>query len=113
MKGFLPMLLFCALLVFPSAASAASVHPAFSDTAGHPAERDIQLVDNLGIMVGTGTDANGAAIFAPSAMVSKAQLAVVLQRTFQLDYDLSTHMMDVRLTGMIRSLRPGPGQRRN
>jgi len=87
MKVFLPMLLVAVMLVFPGTASAASVHPDFSDTVGHPAGLHIQLVSNLGIMIGTGTDANGAAIFAPSAMVSKAQLAVVLQRTFQLDYD--------------------------
>ncbi|MEQ8235847.1 MAG: hypothetical protein ABRQ23_03625 [Syntrophomonadaceae bacterium] len=41
MKGFLPVLLLCSLLVFPGTASVASVHPTFSDTAGHPAERDI------------------------------------------------------------------------
>lgn len=86
MKGFLTVLLLCALLVFPGAASAASVQPVFFETAGHPAERDIQLVGNLGIMVGIGAEGPESSPFAPSEPVSKSQLAVVLQRLFQFDY---------------------------
>ncbi|MEQ8235846.1 MAG: protease inhibitor I42 family protein [Syntrophomonadaceae bacterium] len=88
MKRLLPVLLAAIILLFPAAALGEPIHAGFSDTANHPASRDIELVANLGIMVGTGTDVNGTAVFEPSAVVSKAQLAVVLQRTFQLDYDL-------------------------
>lgn len=87
MKRFLPVLLAAVLLVFPPAALDATILPGFSDTTNHPASRDIELAANLGIMVGTGLDTNGAALFAPSAMANKAQLAAVLQRAFQLDYD--------------------------
>jgi len=58
----------------------------FGDTQGHRAEQDIQLVSSLGLMNGTGSSEQGLVIFSPDGRVNRAQLAAVLQRTFQLDY---------------------------
>jgi len=60
--------------------------PEYGDTQGQQAEPDIQLVSGLGLMNGTGSNDQGIEVFSPGNEVSRAQLACVLQRTFQLDY---------------------------
>jgi len=74
------------LLAFPGIALAQLTPGDYIDIHGHWAEQDIQLLDQLGIMKGTGTTALGFKIFAPESRVTRAQLAKVLVDTFQLDY---------------------------
>lgn len=57
-----------------------------ADIKGHWAQQEIQTVIDRGLMVGTGRDGQGQCIFSPEAAVSRAQLAAVLTRTFNLDY---------------------------
>lgn len=57
-----------------------------ADISGHWAEADIKAAVNSNLMVGTGQDSQGRPLFSPEASVSRAQLAAVLVRTFQLDY---------------------------
>lgn len=63
-----------------------SVTSDFIDIHGHWSEQDIQVVSSLGLMNGTGTTDQGFRNFSPEGIVSRAQLATVLQHTFQLDY---------------------------
>lgn len=56
------------------------------DISGHWAEQDIQAAVNQELMAGTGKNSQGQNIFSPEAAVSRAQLAAVLVRAFQLDY---------------------------
>jgi predicted secreted protein len=58
----------------------------FIDISGHWAENDIQTAVNLELMSGVGTNTQGFRLFAPDGNVDRAQLAVVLHRTFQLDF---------------------------
>lgn len=74
------------LLVFPGIALAQLDPGDYIDIHGHWAEQDIQLLDQLGIMNGMGTNAQGFKVFAPESSVARAQLAKVLTDTFQLDY---------------------------
>ena len=74
------------MLVFPATAAAQLTSADFSDISGLSAARDIEMVANLGVMIGTGTNGQGLRLFSPDENVTRAQLAVVLQRTFQLDY---------------------------
>lgn len=86
MKNFLSLLLIAMMLVFPATAAAQLTSADFADVSGLGAGRDIEMVANLGVMIGTGTNGQGLRIFSPGDNVTRAQLAVVLQRTFQLDY---------------------------
>ncbi len=72
----------------PSMAMAkpASIDFNFADIKGHWAEQQIQTCVRLDLMSGVGSNQAGEKLFAPESVVSRAQLAVVLQRTFQLDY---------------------------
>ena len=74
------------LLAFPGISLAQLAPGDYIDIHGHWAEQDIQLLDQLGIMKGMGTTAQGFKIFAPESRVTRAQLAKVLVDTFQLDY---------------------------
>ncbi len=74
------------LCLSPAAALAKSAPGDLIDIKSHWAEQDIQSCCNLGIMSGVGVNVQGHKIFAPDSQISRAQLAVVLQRTFQLDY---------------------------
>jgi len=56
------------------------------DINGHWAEQDIKTVMYQGLMAGTGSISPGRVVFSPEAAVSRAQLAAVLVRTFNLDY---------------------------
>lgn len=86
MKKFLScLLLVMVLFYFPSAATAATTGD-FADIKGHWAQQEIQACAQLGLMCGIGTNQAGERLFSPDAMVGNAQLAVALQRTFQLDY---------------------------
>ena len=58
----------------------------FADIHDHWAKSDIQTVCKSGLMSGMGENKQGLKIFSPDSSVSRAQLASVLQRTFQLDY---------------------------
>ncbi|MGE5390366.1 MAG: protease inhibitor I42 family protein [Deltaproteobacteria bacterium] len=57
-----------------------------ADIKGHWAQQEIQSAIDMGLMVGTGRNGQGQKIFCPEAAVSRAQLAAVLTRTFNLDY---------------------------
>ncbi|MDD3365166.1 MAG: protease inhibitor I42 family protein [Syntrophomonas sp.] len=86
MKKYLLLLLVAIMLAFPGGASAQTAPGDIVDTSGHWAEQDIEAVSCLGFMNGTGTTDQGFQVFSPEGTVSRAQLAAVLQRTFQLDY---------------------------
>lgn len=58
----------------------------FADIDGHWGEKDITAVTNLGLMTGMGDNGRGAKVFAPGESVTRAQLASVLHRLFELDY---------------------------
>ncbi|NLB52771.1 MAG: DUF3298 domain-containing protein [Syntrophomonadaceae bacterium] len=58
----------------------------FIDTSGHWAEAEIRTVCNNGLMQGVGVNESGKRIFAPDSHVNRAQLAAVLEKTFDLDY---------------------------
>lgn len=58
----------------------------FTDIHEHWAKSDIQAVCKSGLMSGMGVNQLGLKVFSPDSSVSQAQLASVLQRTFQLDY---------------------------
>lgn len=85
MKRFIPYLLIFSLL-FCSPATAQNSPGDFADTKGHWAEQEITACAELDLMNGIGLSPAGTNLFAPDAPVSHAQLAVVLQQTFQLDY---------------------------
>lgn len=85
-KRIVLLLIFLIVLAFPGT-SAANLAPGdFIDIKGSWAEPEIQTVCRLGLMNGTGTDAQGFKVFAPESLVSRSQLACVLAHTFQLDY---------------------------
>jgi hypothetical protein len=80
MKRFLLLLLLLFfLLVAPHTGSAQTP---FDDIQSNPAVADIEAVYEKGIMIGTAADK-----FSPDAFVDRAQLAVCLVRTFDLNYD--------------------------
>jgi len=58
----------------------------FTDVQGHWAQKNIGAVCNLGLMSGMGVNGQGHKVFSPDSLVNRAQLAVVLQKTFELDY---------------------------
>lgn len=58
----------------------------FTDVQGHWAQKDISVVCNLGFMNGMGADERGYKVFRPDNLVNRAQLALVLQNIFELDY---------------------------
>lgn len=86
MKRFLPWLLVFLMLTMAGTAGAQNESGDFGDIEGHWAASDIMFVSDLGLMNGTGTNEQGLNLFSPEEKVSRAQLAVILQRTFQLDY---------------------------
>ncbi|MDD4171709.1 MAG: S-layer homology domain-containing protein, partial [Syntrophomonas sp.] len=86
MKKVLLVLLAAIMLASPGISSAQQSPGDFIDTRGHWAEQAIEAVSNLGLMNGTGTTDQGLCVFSPEGTVSRAQLATVLQHTFQLDY---------------------------
>ncbi len=87
MKKMLSWLIITGLLLASPVMAAANLKTGnYIDIKGHWAENTIETVSKLGLMKGIGTDLQGHRLFAPEAVVSHAQLAVVLQQTFQLDY---------------------------
>lgn len=86
MKRFLPWLLVFLMLTMAGTAAAQNAPGDFGDVQGHQAESDINFISDLGLMNYTGTNEQGLKLFSPDEKVSRAQLAVILQRTFQLDY---------------------------
>lgn len=58
----------------------------FTDVQGHWAQKDISVVCNLGFMNGMGANERGYKVFCPDNLVNQAQLALVLQNIFELDY---------------------------
>jgi hypothetical protein len=58
----------------------------FTDVQGHWAQKNIGAVCNLGLMSGMGLNGQGHKVFSPDSLVNRAQLAVVLQNLFELDY---------------------------
>jgi predicted secreted protein len=80
-------LLVALLLVFPGIVlSAQTISNDFIDINDHWAKPYIQLVTDWNLMNGTGIDDCGLRVFSPEDTVSRAELAKVLQRTFQFDY---------------------------
>jgi len=88
LKKTLLLLIMAIMLVLPGGASAQLSPGDFVDIRGHWAEQNIAAVSSLGLMNGIGTTYQGFRIFSPEGTVSRAQLANVLQRTFQLDYGM-------------------------
>jgi predicted secreted protein len=86
LKKILFLLLLAMMTIFPGMASASLSADDFTDVSGHWAEQQIAAAASLGFMTGMGTDSQGLRVFAPDGIVSRAQLASVLQRSFQLDY---------------------------
>jgi predicted secreted protein len=86
LKRLLPWLLVFLMLAMAGTAGAKNVPDDFTDIQGHWAEQDIKLVSGLGLMNGTETNEQGLRLFSPDEIVTRAQLAAVLQYTFQLDY---------------------------
>ena len=86
LKKILFLLLLAIMTIFPGMASASLAADDFTDVSGHWAEQQIAAAASLGFMTGMGTDIQGLRVFAPDGIVSRAQLASVLQRTFQLDF---------------------------
>lgn len=58
----------------------------YIDVQSHWAQKNITTVCNLGLMSGMVVNEQGYKVFSPDSLVSRAQLAVVLQRIFELDY---------------------------
>lgn len=85
MKKTLLVLLLAAGLIFPVNISARAAGTDFVD-ANHWASSYIQAVAGLGLMNGTGTNADGERIFSPEGTVSRGQLATIMANTFNLDY---------------------------
>lgn len=86
-KGMILFLAMALLLFNPVAYSAKTLGVGdFYDTAGHWAEAEIRSACNNGLMQGVGVNEGGKRIFAPDSQVSRAQLAVVLEKVFALDY---------------------------
>jgi len=86
LKKVVLLLLVAIILAFPGVVSAQLLTGDFIDIRGHWAVQDIEAVSSLGLMNGTGTTDQGFRVFSPEGTVNRAQLAAVLQRTFQLDY---------------------------
>lgn len=86
MKRFLSLLLVMSILLCYPVAAMARTTGEFADIKGHWAEQQIQACAQLDLMHGIGVNQAGEMLFAPDALVSNAQAAVVLQQTFELDY---------------------------
>lgn len=80
MKKLLFVFLLLGLFLAPNPGYA--LDTPFTDIAGHPGAEDIGAVYQKGIMIGTAENQ-----FAPEQLVSRAQLALCLVRTFGLNYD--------------------------
>jgi predicted secreted protein len=76
------VLLLVALCVSPAMAETPGD---FTDIDGHWAQGDITAVTNLGLMSGM-ENGTGVKIFTPGGSVTRAQLASVVYRLFELDY---------------------------
>ncbi|NLO21464.1 MAG: DUF4163 domain-containing protein [Syntrophomonadaceae bacterium] len=74
------------LLIAPIAIQAQVSNQVFIDTKGHWAESEIDLAYNQGLMQGMGVDQYGSRLFSPEAYANRFQLAVVMDRVFDLDY---------------------------
>jgi len=85
-KKIVLLLIFLIVLAFPAISVAQLAPGDFIDVKGSWAEPEIQTVCKLGLMQGTGTTAQGFKVFSPENLVTRAQLASVLVRTFRLDY---------------------------
>jgi hypothetical protein len=88
MKRLISCTMILMLLVLSAApALAKQLTPGdFTDVQGHWAQKNISAVCNLGLMSGMGRNERGYKVFSPNSLVNRAQLAVVLQNTFELDY---------------------------
>jgi len=88
MKRIIVLLLVAVLSLLPVASTleANVAGGIFADTRGHWAENEIDKIYHQGLMQGTGTDRSGYKYFSPEDTVNRFQLAVVMQRTFKLDY---------------------------
>lgn len=82
--SYLLMMLF--IFVYPGSCAAKLAPGDYIDIKGHWAEQEIQTAVNLGLMSGMGSNTQGYQVFAPDSQLNRAQLTVVLQRVFQLDY---------------------------
>lgn len=74
------------LLMFSNPATSWGAGPVFADTKGHWAEESVATACQMGLMQGMGPTAEGSIRFAPEEMVTRAQAAAVITRTFSLDY---------------------------
>ena len=88
MKRFISCVMILMLLALSAAPVLAKLKTPgdFTDTQGHWAQKNISAVCNLGLMSGMGVNGQGHKVFSPDSLVNRAQLAVVLQNVFELDY---------------------------
>jgi hypothetical protein len=88
MKRFISCVMILMLLALSAAPALAKLKTPgdFTDTQGHWAQKNISAVCNLGLMSGMGVNGQGHKVFSPDSLVNRAQLAVVLQNVFELDY---------------------------
>lgn len=88
MKKVVGCILIALLLLCPlgTAVGDQAFEGVFVDTQGHWAASAIDNVYNRGLMQGMGVDESGLKLFCPEEAVTRCQLAVVLDRTFDLDY---------------------------
>lgn len=86
MKRLISFLLMISLICGYPAIAAAQTAGSFTDIHGHWAEQEIQSCAQLGLMSGVGTNQAGGKLFSPDTMVTHAQLAVVMQQTFEIDF---------------------------
>lgn len=80
------LLMLLVVFILPTVGQAKLVPGDFIDLRGHWAQQDIQLLNQLDIMKGMGTTAQGYRVLAPDNLVTRTQMAKVLTDTFQLDY---------------------------
>lgn len=76
------LLIFLLLGLFLAPGPVFALGTPFSDIDAHPAAKDIGAVYQKGIMIGT-----DSSHFAPDQLVTRAQLALCLVRTFGLNYE--------------------------
>jgi hypothetical protein len=87
MKKLMICLLVGVLMLCPLVAMASpGSDGVFVDVQGHWAETVIENAYKSGLMMGMGVNESGFKIFAPEEAVNRYQLAVVLDRVFDLDY---------------------------
>lgn len=80
------LVFFLLFMLSPVAQATQTAGKDYADLQGNWAGQEVNLLDQLGIMRGTGTNEQGQTVFSPGSLVTRAQIAQVLTNTFKLDY---------------------------